>query len=169
MTADGFAPTHVVPGHGLPTWAAPDAATPTEPLDPLLPVQLLDRRGDWGRVLCSNGWSAWVDARLLISVPRTPPPPGAPLARTADARRLLARVEESLGHYRQAVEDVAAGRTDGETFARTTHGLRVGAVIEGDAIWLYDAEHDRWCYCDGTAMETYAASHPGDAGSAGRP
>ncbi|MFI9308863.1 hypothetical protein [Streptomyces triculaminicus] len=156
----GFEPTHVVPKDGLSTWAAPDTSVPTEPMDPLLPVRLLTRRGDWGQVLCSNGWAAWVDARLLVTLPESPPPADAPMARTADARRLLARVEEALGRYREAVEELAAGRMDGETFQRTTHGLRVGAVVEGEAVWLYDAEHDRWCYCDGTTMTTFAAPEP---------
>ncbi|GHG52876.1 hypothetical protein [Streptomyces griseocarneus] len=156
----GFLPTHVVPQGGLSTWAAPDASIPTEPLDPLLPVQLLTRRGDWGQVLCSNGWAAWVDARLLVALPQSPPAAGAPLARTADARRLLAHVEESLGRYRKAVEELAEGHMDGETFRNATHGLRIGAVVEGEAVWLYDAEHDRWCYCDGTAMTTFAAHGP---------
>ncbi len=70
-----FRPTHVVPPDGLPAWEAPDAARPTDPLDALLPVQLAERRGDWAYVVCSNGWAAWVDGRLLVSVPRTPRPP----------------------------------------------------------------------------------------------
>ncbi|MEU4211844.1 hypothetical protein AB0F13_17870 [Streptomyces sp. NPDC026206] len=159
----GFLPTHVVPRDGLPTWTAPDAAVPTEALDPLLPVQLLSRLGDWGQVLCSNGWAAWVDARLLVALPQSPPPAGGPLVRTADAQRLLAGAEETLARYRRAVEELAAGGMDGETFRRTTQGLRTGAVVEGEAVWLYDAEHDRWCYCDGTAMTTFAAHRPAPA------
>ncbi|MBT2387208.1 hypothetical protein [Streptomyces sp. ISL-11] len=155
-----FRPTHVVPPYGLATWTAPDGAVPSEQLDPLLPVMLLDRRGDWGRAQCSNGWAAWVDARLLVPLPQVPPAAGAPLARSADARHLLARVEETFGRYRQATEDLAAGRTDGEAFRDTTRGLRVGAVVDGEAVWLYDAAHDRWCYCDGTAMTTFAAREP---------
>ncbi|MEV4434872.1 hypothetical protein [Streptomyces sp. NPDC049585] len=148
----GFLPTHVVPPGGLSTWSAPDAVVPTDPLDPLLPVQLLDRRGDWGQVLCSNGWSAWVDARLLVTLPQDPPPAGGALTRTADARRLLQQVQETLEHYRRAVEDLATGRTDGETFGRTTQGLRIGVVVDGDSMWLYDADRDNWGYCDGTSL-----------------
>ncbi len=159
--APGFLPTHVVPADGLGTWAAPDGAVPTEPLDPLLPVQLLSRRGDWGQVLCSNGWSAWVDARLLVTLPQNPPPAGGALVRTSDARKLLARIEETVGRYRRAVEDLAAGRTDGETFQRTTHGLRIGAVVDGEEVWLYDAERDHWCYCDGTSMTGIAGREAG--------
>ncbi|PHQ51722.1 hypothetical protein BLA24_11570 [Streptomyces cinnamoneus] len=156
--ATGFSPTHVVPGGGLATWAVPDASVPSDPLDPLLPVRLLNRHGDWGQVLCSNGWSAWVDARLLVALPQRPPAAGGPLVRTADARKLLARVETAIERYRQAVEELAAGRMDGETFRATTRGLRIGAVVEGEAVWLYDAQRDHWCYCDGTAMTVFAPS-----------
>ncbi|GHB01770.1 hypothetical protein [Streptomyces chryseus] len=158
MTTPDFRPTHVVPQDGLPAWEEPDVSLPTEPLDPLLPVRLIDRRGDWGQVLCANGWSAWVDGRLLVSVPGEPPAAGQPMARTADPRPMLARVEESLSQYRRAAEDLTAGRTDGQGFHRRTRGLRVGMVVDGEAVWLYDAEHERWVYCDGTRLATYATS-----------
>ncbi|MEU5987074.1 hypothetical protein [Streptomyces sp. NPDC047434] len=153
-----FRPTHVVPRDGLPAWEAPDPGLPTEPLDAFLPVQLMERVGDWGRILCSNGWSAWVDARLLVAVPVDPPEARKPLARTADPRQLIARAEESLGRYRRAAEELAAGRTDGDAFRRRTRGLRIGMVVDGEAVWLYDAEHERWVFCDGTGLTTYAAS-----------
>ncbi|KOV35029.1 hypothetical protein ADK60_10190, partial [Streptomyces sp. XY431] len=73
MDEFGFRPTHVAPPDGLPSWAAPDPAQPASPLDPLLPLQLLGRAGDWAQVLCSNGWTTWVDGRLLLSLPGAPP------------------------------------------------------------------------------------------------
>ncbi|MCP9960076.1 hypothetical protein [Streptomyces sudanensis] len=152
-----FRPTHVVPRHGAPAWETPGTARPTVPLDPFLPVRLLERTGDWARVLCSNGWSAWVDGRLLVSVPEDPPAAVRETARTADPRPLLERAEASLGRYRRAVEGLAAGRTDGEGFRRGTGGLRLGVVVEGEAMWLYDAEHERWLYCDGARLAGYAA------------
>ncbi|MFF6791888.1 hypothetical protein ACFY9C_22805 [Streptomyces filamentosus] len=148
----------MVPRGGLPSWEAPDPGFPTAPLDAFLPVRLTERAGDWGRVLCSNGWSAWVDARLLVTVPEDPPAAGPGLARTADPRPLIARAEDALGRYRRAVEELAAGRADGETFRRRTRGLRVGMVVDGESVWLYDAEHERWAYCDGLGLTTYAAS-----------
>lgn len=154
----GFRPTHVVPRGGLAAWQAPDPGRPTVPLDAFLPVRLTERSGDWGQVLCSNGWSAWVDARLLVTVPEDPPAAGAPLARTADPRPLIARAEDALGRYRRAVEDLASGRADGEGFRRRTRGLRVGMVVDGESMWLYDAEHERWVHCDGTGLTAYAAS-----------
>ncbi|MBT2367431.1 hypothetical protein J7E88_19510 [Streptomyces sp. ISL-10] len=158
MSNRDFTPTHVVPRSGMPAWEGPDTSRPTEPLDPLLPVQLLERRGDWSRILCVNGWSAWVDGRLLVSVPQDPPAAGQPMARTADPRPLLARVEDSLGRYRRAAEDLVGGHSDGEDFRRRTQGLRVGLVVDGEAMWLYDAEHERWVFCDGTRLTTLAAT-----------
>ena len=63
----GFRPTHQVPAGGLPTWSQPDPALPSgQALDAGLAVQVLDQRADgWTRVLCANGWSAWVDGRRL--------------------------------------------------------------------------------------------------------
>jgi hypothetical protein len=46
-------------------------------------VAVVARQGDWTRVLCSNGWSAWVDGRDLTplsaaSVPAATPAAGHP-------------------------------------------------------------------------------------------
>lgn len=157
-TTDDFRPTHVVPPDGLPAWETPDPSRPTVPLDALLPVRLVERLGDWGRVVCANGWSAWVDGRLLVAVPQPPPAGGSSLTRSADPRPLLARVEEALTRYRSAAEDLAAGRLDRESFRGLTRGQRIGVVVDGESLWLYDAEHERWVYCDGTRLSTYAVA-----------
>ncbi|WP_326789699.1 hypothetical protein [Streptomyces sp. NBC_00151] len=157
MTTPGFRPTHVVPQDGLPAWESPDPSRPTVPLDALLPVELVDRLGDWGRIVCANGWSAWVDGRLLIAVPQVPPAATRPLARTADPRPLLARVEQALTDYRQAAEDLASGQLEAENFRARTQGSRIGVVVDGESLWLYDGEHERWVYCDGTRLSTFAA------------
>ncbi|WP_128378250.1 hypothetical protein [Streptomyces cavernae] len=167
MTTPGFHPTHVVPREGMPAWEAPDPSRPTVPLDALLPVELVERRGDWGRILCANGWSAWVDGRLLVAVPQDPPRAGSPLARTADPRPLLERAEHALAEYRRAVADLAAGGMDAESFHRRTRGLRIGMVVDGESLWLYEAEHERWVYCDGERLSTYAAER--DPGAQGDP
>ncbi|MFI5799175.1 hypothetical protein [Streptomyces sp. NPDC051677] len=156
MTTPGFRPTHVVPQHGMPAWEAPDPDRPTASLDPLLPVRLTERRGDWGRVLCSNGWSAWVDSRRLVAVPQDPPRSDGPLASAADPRPLLGRTEQAITRYRAAVEELADGGLDGESFRRRTHGLRIGVVIDGENMWLYDAARRRWVYGDGARLSTYA-------------
>ncbi|MFI2010255.1 hypothetical protein ACH432_33805, partial [Streptomyces jumonjinensis] len=165
MTIEDFRPTHIVPNDGLPAWQEPDVSRPTEPLDPLLPVRLLDRRGEWSRILCANGWSAWVDGRLLVPVPQDPPAAGLPLARTADLRPLLDRVAEALARYRSAVDELADDRIDGETFRGRTRGLRVGAVVDGESVWLFDAEHERWVYGDGRSVTTYAVPGGSSGGS----
>ncbi|KUN81410.1 hypothetical protein [Streptomyces griseoruber] len=162
MTTTAFGPTHVVPPLGMPAWEAPDPARPTVPLDPLLPVRLLERRGDWGHVLCANGWQAWVDGRHLVAVPQDPPAPDAPPTAVADPRSLLARAEEALARYRAAVEELAGGALDGESFRRRTRDLRIGVVVDGESVWLYDSTEKRWVYGDGTRLSTYATDHPPD-------
>jgi len=62
-----WSPSHVVPAGGLPTWAVPDARyPPNNQLGPGLQVQVLQLAGAWAEVVCSNGWSAWVDGRMLV-------------------------------------------------------------------------------------------------------
>ncbi|WP_432118463.1 hypothetical protein [Streptomyces sp. bgisy032] len=168
MTTPGFRPTHVVPRHGMPAWEAPDPSRPTVDLDPLLPVQLLERQGDWGHVLCFNGWSAWVDGRLLVAVAQDPPATDGPLTRTADPRPLLARAEESLARYRSALEDLAGG-LDGESFHQRTRGLRIGVVVDGESMWLYDTAHGHWVYAAGTQLTTYATDDTPRAEPESRP
>ncbi|MFE7902616.1 hypothetical protein ACFU3E_35010, partial [Streptomyces sp. NPDC057424] len=168
MTTPGFRPTHVVPQHGMPAWEAPDPARPTVDLDPLLPVQLLERQGDWGHVLCFNGWSAWVDGRRLVAVPLDPPAADGPLTRAADPRPLLGRTQEALARYRSAVEDLTGG-LDREAFRARTHGVRIGVVVDGESVWLYDSAHGHWVYADGTRMTTYATDETPAAAPAPRP
>jgi hypothetical protein len=61
-----FAPTHTVPAGGLPAWNTPDASQPAAAtLDAGLAVQLAETNGGWGRIVCENTWSAWVDASRL--------------------------------------------------------------------------------------------------------
>ncbi|MFK0253844.1 hypothetical protein [Streptomyces sp. NPDC090445] len=154
----GFRPTHVVPQDGLPAWETPDVSRPTASLDAFLPVQLLSRRGEWGEILCANGWSAWVDGRLLVSVPQPPPTGGQPTARTDDPRPLIARSAGVLDRYRRAVEELAAGRLDGEGFRSGTKGMRAGVVVDGEAVWLYDESTGHWMYGDGSRLAPYAAA-----------
>jgi hypothetical protein len=65
-TTLAFAPTHVVPLPGLDGYRGPDAATGVQGRLPAgTPVTVIEARGSWARVLCSNGWTAWVDGRPL--------------------------------------------------------------------------------------------------------
>ncbi|MFF1796885.1 hypothetical protein ACFVXQ_22160 [Kitasatospora sp. NPDC058263] len=169
MDEFAFRPTHVAPPDGMATWTAPDPAQPAARLDPLLPVQLIARQGDWGHVLCSNGWATWVDGRLLINLPTAPPDATGPPARTADPRPALAEAEGALARYRALLEDLAAGSADLETFRDRARGLRIGLVVDGEALWLFDPVHDRWCYCDGLQLQTYAAPGRPNASPAATP
>jgi len=61
-----FSPTHTIPAGGLSAWSSPDASQPAAAtLDAGLPVQLAETNGGWGRIVCENTWSAWVDAGRL--------------------------------------------------------------------------------------------------------
>lgn len=62
-----WAPSHVVPPGGMPAWTRPDPSEPpVATLDPGLPLQVVETLGEWARIVASNGWSAWVDARRLV-------------------------------------------------------------------------------------------------------
>jgi hypothetical protein len=81
-----YTQTHVVPTEGLPASSGPDgSAPPAANLDPGLDVMVLERRGEWAQIRCSNGWEAWVDGRRLVesapapvAAPSPSPPPPAP-------------------------------------------------------------------------------------------
>ena len=61
-------PTHIVPPTGLPAWTVPDpTAPPVAQLAPGTPVFLAEMEPNgWARVVTSNGWTGWVDGRLLV-------------------------------------------------------------------------------------------------------
>ena len=93
-----FTPTHVIPVGGLAAFSAHDASVAAlATLDPGVSVQVVDRWGDWARIACCNGWTAWVDGRRLrpavpspgqsvrtgmrlLTRPRAVPPGAGPLA-----------------------------------------------------------------------------------------
>jgi hypothetical protein len=61
-----FAPTHTVPPQGMQAWAAPDPnGAVVATLGGGLPIQVTEVRGAWASVLCSNGWTGWVDGRII--------------------------------------------------------------------------------------------------------
>ena len=65
-SAAAFAPTHTVPPQGMQAWAAPDPnGAVVATLGGGLPIQVTDVRGAWAHVLCSNGWTGWVDGRII--------------------------------------------------------------------------------------------------------
>ena len=77
-----------------------------------------------------------------------------------------ARAEQTLARYRAAVEERARGGLDGESFQGRTRGLRIGVVVDGENVWLYDSEQGRWVYGDGTRLSTCATDGPPRAATA---
>ncbi|HEX7464968.1 MAG TPA: SH3 domain-containing protein, partial [Actinomycetota bacterium] len=64
-----WAPTHHVPAEGMQAWAAPDPASAViARLDPGLGLRVDEVAGAWARVTASNGWTGWVDGRLLVQM-----------------------------------------------------------------------------------------------------
>ena len=66
----GWVPTHRAASMGQQSWDQPDPSRPMTPLAGNLDLQVVQRIGDWARVVASNGWSGWVDARLLAPIQR---------------------------------------------------------------------------------------------------
>jgi RsiW-degrading membrane proteinase PrsW (M82 family) len=63
----GWAPTHRAPDEGMAAWAAPDPTrAPMVSLGGRLELIVVDRAGDWARVVAVNGWTGWVDGRRLV-------------------------------------------------------------------------------------------------------
>jgi hypothetical protein len=64
-----FSATHAVPMTGLWAWAMPDSRGPAvQQLSAGLEVMVAEWRPDgWARVVAPNGWSGWVDGRLLTA------------------------------------------------------------------------------------------------------
>jgi protease PrsW len=60
-------PTHVVPPNGMAAWDAPDPSRPpVAQLSPGVQLAVLEQQGAWARAVGSNGWTGWVDGRLLV-------------------------------------------------------------------------------------------------------
>src|SRR5437899_764950 len=107
MAADGmlaepsaaeFVPTFAVQPGGATTWAEPGATGVA--LDPGLPVQLRERRGDWARILCANGWEAWVEGSALVPLAVEASPEEDELYRT---------LSDALARYQEVAKEAAAG------------------------------------------------------------
>ena len=62
----GWMPTHAVPHSGMWAWDIPDPnRPPMVTLAPGVQLSILEQQGAWSRVMGSNGWTGWVDGRLL--------------------------------------------------------------------------------------------------------
>lgn len=61
-----WSPTHRVPSGGMRAWDDPDPdAPPAARLEPGVELAVLEKRGEWARVVGENDWTGWVDARRL--------------------------------------------------------------------------------------------------------
>jgi hypothetical protein len=66
VPADGFVATHVAPATGLRAWAEPDGTGPVvATIDPGTGLAVRERLGAWALAATADGWSGWVDGRLL--------------------------------------------------------------------------------------------------------
>lgn len=67
--APAWVATHAVPAGGMGAWPDPNPELePTAMLEARVRLSIAERRGDWARVVGSNGWTGWVDARKLIEL-----------------------------------------------------------------------------------------------------
>jgi hypothetical protein len=75
-----WSPDAVIPASGLPAWSEPDgSAPPATQLQAGVEVRIAERKGDWAHVECWNGWSGWLNGRLLVrrwTATHVPPPGG---------------------------------------------------------------------------------------------
>jgi len=86
-----WTPTHAVPTGGTRAWADPDPAQdPITTLEARVRLSIAERRGDWARVVGSNGWTGWVDARVLEPV-------GAETSQSATSSGLRIRPLSAVG------------------------------------------------------------------------
>jgi RsiW-degrading membrane proteinase PrsW (M82 family) len=64
---DAWTATHTIPSSGLPAWSRPN---PSSALMGTIPggaqVREVERLGAWAHVLTRDGWTGWVDGRLLV-------------------------------------------------------------------------------------------------------
>jgi SH3-like domain-containing protein len=66
--APSWQATHEVPRGGMSAWAQPDPQfPPVTQLSERVRLRVEETRGAWSRVSAENGWSGWVDGRLLRS------------------------------------------------------------------------------------------------------
>ena len=68
-----WTPGYQVPAGGMAAWSKPDPALePVARLAERVRFRLEETRGAWARVTGINGWTGWVDSRLLIPISDSP-------------------------------------------------------------------------------------------------
>jgi hypothetical protein len=127
----------MAPEQGLRTWATADTSQPTAAISGGLEVQLAERQGAWARIVCSNGWSTWVDGRELIDV----------VAMRSMAEALIDRLDAAVREYQQVVTEAAEQRIDQAEFKR--RAFHAGMIVSDGEAWFFDLPNARWCRYDG--------------------
>jgi hypothetical protein len=133
-----FAPTHRVPDSGLAAYETPDSQAQVARLDPRLSVQVVDRAGARVRIVCDNGWSAWIDGDFLVPVMDTAP--------------VWAAVEGALATMRQLLADFEAGRIDEPTYRAKT--FQAGLIVNNGHAWMVDLVNQRVHRYDGFQLRS---------------
>jgi hypothetical protein len=94
LSEQPYQPSHRVPAAGLRAWTTPDPdAAPAGTLGPGLDVHVVQRRGGWAQIQCSNGWAGWVDASALQPI-GAPTPAATSQVPAEEASGLLALLEK---------------------------------------------------------------------------
>jgi hypothetical protein len=143
VSAGGFEPTHLVPADGLGTFQHPGGRDAGPVLDPRLPVRVVEQRGTWARIICENGWSAWVDAGSLEPVEGADGPP-------ADA--IWAELHAAMDSMAADLDDFSAGRIDEATCRKRV--LAAGLIVHDDDAWIIDLAHHTVHRFDGLQLLT---------------
>jgi hypothetical protein len=149
-----WAPTHRSPRTGVSAWTAPDGASPAPALDPLLELQVIDRRGDWAHVACSNGWTTWVDGRLLEPLVELDPRDD----------ELVQAGGRTIDAYRTLLADLVAGRIDTGAFQRAA--FSAGFMPRQDDAYMFDLDRGCWARYDGITVVFGPALDRDDAAGA---
>jgi len=136
-----FDPTHAAPAAGLKTWVSP-GGEPAADIPSGLEVQLAERQGDWARVICSNGWSTWVDGRVLIDL----------AALQSAALDVVNRLDAALKQYEKVINEAVANPVDDQEFRR--RAFEAGMVVSDGEAWFLDLANGRWCRYDGFTVTT---------------
>ena len=154
--ADGaaFTPTHVAPEAGLRTWATADTSQPTAGIPSRLEVELAERRGDWARIVCSNGWLAWVDGRELIDIAATP---SIDETLTESSDPVVRELAGALTTCQKVLEEYRAGSIDDATLRHRL--FRAGLIVHDDDAWLLDISAGKWFHYNGFLRALTNGSH----------
>jgi hypothetical protein len=84
-------PTDEVPPTGMAAYAEPDPSlAPLTSLSAGLRLHRIEDRGAWAKVAADNGWSAWVDGRLLVPLAAAQAAPAPPQPAPAAAPQAVA-------------------------------------------------------------------------------